>query len=213
MNLFHQPTFGPEDVKAVAAGKGTWAQVIAIVTSQTCGEACWHAREDVCRCSCGGRNHGCLTHGDGKRPERTSKIGGHLYKLLAVGRRNDICAQASEINRQAGYRAVDKAHLVVDSHGVYEWTAEQVQQWRSEGKEVWFAQYKYTWASTEDGAPARLKSATASQRKWQELAGWKDAPDVYLLWQRVNMPERPTEPVVDKQTGEPLENQLPDRCY
>lgn len=32
----------------------------ALYTEHTCGDACWHAHEDICRCSCGGRNHGCL---------------------------------------------------------------------------------------------------------------------------------------------------------
>lgn len=50
----------------------------------TCGEACWYAREDVCKCSCGGKNHGILKTKDGKKPERTKHSHGNLYKLVAV---------------------------------------------------------------------------------------------------------------------------------
>lgn len=55
----------------------------AILTGSTCGDACWHAREEVCRCSCGGKNHGILNHG-GERPKRTARIDGNLYELVAV---------------------------------------------------------------------------------------------------------------------------------
>ena len=56
---------------------------IAILTGATCGDGCWHAREEVCRCSCGGRNHGILRRG-GDRPLRTCKIQGELFELVGV---------------------------------------------------------------------------------------------------------------------------------
>lgn len=55
-----------------------------ILTGHTCGDACWHAREDVCRCSCGGKNHGILCGTHGEQPERTSRKDGRVYKLVAV---------------------------------------------------------------------------------------------------------------------------------
>jgi len=55
------------------------------LTTQTCGEACWSAREEHCRCSCGGKNHGCLKVDGGTQPVRMAKIDGHRYKLHAVG--------------------------------------------------------------------------------------------------------------------------------
>ena len=55
-----------------------------LVTEQTCGEACWHAREDICRCSCGGRNHGCLNTKDGSQPSRTRKIKNTMYQLVTI---------------------------------------------------------------------------------------------------------------------------------
>ena len=51
----------------------------------TCAEACWEAREDVCRCSCRGKNHGCLRTSDGMRPARTARIDGTRYRLEAAG--------------------------------------------------------------------------------------------------------------------------------
>ena len=56
----------------------------AIYTERTCGDACWHAREDICRCSCVGRNHGILRNADGEQPVRTRRINGAMYTLHAV---------------------------------------------------------------------------------------------------------------------------------
>jgi hypothetical protein len=77
-----------------------------ILTSTTCGVACWHAHEDICRCSCGGKNHGILKNG-GEQPERTCKINGKVYKLVAVGEWLDIRKQASELMTQAREANVD----------------------------------------------------------------------------------------------------------
>jgi hypothetical protein len=58
--------------------------LVAILTAATCGDGCWHAREEICRCSCGGANHGILTRADGKQPNRTRKVKGELFELVAV---------------------------------------------------------------------------------------------------------------------------------
>lgn len=185
--------------------------IMAILTTQTCGEACWHAKEEVCRCSCGGRNHGCLTHADGSKPERTAKIAGHTYRLLAVGKRSDIYAQAAEINRQQ-WRSVESPFVTIDSVGQPKSiTPAEIELAAEQGKRINWHQYRYTWSETDIGAPARLKPATAAQMKWEELAGWKDQPNVYLLWERVTMPEAPTEIIIDRETGKPAENQKPTR--
>lgn len=60
----------------------------------TCGEACWEAREDVCRCSCGGKNHGCMRDPSG--PQRSARIDGVRYLLRAVG--TDVYDEAAAIN-------------------------------------------------------------------------------------------------------------------
>ena len=73
--------------------------MLALLTEATCGEACWCATEDVCRCSCGGRNHGCLRGAHGVRPTRTAKIDGYRYELAAVG---EVGAEASRLIEAAG---------------------------------------------------------------------------------------------------------------
>jgi hypothetical protein len=81
--------------------------VESIVTGTTCGEACWSAREEICRCSCGGKNHGCLKTKDGVRPTRQAKIDGVRYELKAIGYGPaGIHKQAREINRAAPKRKI-----------------------------------------------------------------------------------------------------------
>ena len=58
-----------------------------VLTEATCGTACWEAREDVCRCSCGGRNHGIARQG--ARGPRTCKAGSARYELVAVVAESD----------------------------------------------------------------------------------------------------------------------------
>jgi hypothetical protein len=186
MNLFNSVDFGPEDVRAAMTGDGR--SVLAVLTSQTCGEPCWHAKEDICRCSCGGRNHGCLNHG-GEQPVRAARIDGVAYKLAGVGSYRELCSEAKAINLEQ-WKSVDKPYRYED----------------------WWVQYKYHWNDTDAGAPARLKPATAQQRaKWPELAAWRDQPhvSVYLFWRRESMPPKPAL-VVSKLTGEPLPNQRAD---
>ena len=53
-------------------------------TDATCSDACWYAREDDCRCICSGKNHGILRDKNGKRPDRTRRVGSRRYRLIAV---------------------------------------------------------------------------------------------------------------------------------
>jgi hypothetical protein len=141
------------------------AQMAALMSDQTCGEACWHAREDICRCSCGGLNHGCLKDKNGKTPARSAKIDGFPYVLKAVGRR-ELYSEAFHLNSPevVGYKGIIK---VSDD-----------------------LTYHYTWKETEPGAPARVKPASKAQKAgWRELTAYKDDKVweyVYLLWVRVN---------------------------
>lgn len=65
----------------------------ATLTDATCGEACWQAREDVCRCCCNGSNHG-ITRTTGERPERNKRKGVSRYQLMAVTSYSEACAMA-----------------------------------------------------------------------------------------------------------------------
>jgi hypothetical protein len=75
--------------------------VIGYLSGHTCGDACWHARDLVCVCSCGGKNHGILARGD-LQPTRTAKINGALYELVEVGPHREI-----EARRMAEVRAAN----------------------------------------------------------------------------------------------------------
>ena len=61
--------------------------IAAVLTGATCSTACWEAREEICRCSCGGRNHGIAKQG--QRGPRTCKAGRARYELVAVVARSD----------------------------------------------------------------------------------------------------------------------------
>lgn len=87
--------------KNIAAGM---SPLVAFLTQSTCGEACWTAREETCRCSCGGKNHGCLKTGNEVRPTRTAKIDGFRYELKAVG--HGLHDEAKKINDAAPMRHI-----------------------------------------------------------------------------------------------------------
>lgn len=146
--------------------------IMSILTGATCGAMCWEAREEICRCSCGGKNHGCLITPDGVQPERSSKINGHQYVLKSVGER--LYSEAREINRASGpYRTetVTLTNYDDDGNKVLKTVPDY---------------YKYYWSETQAGAPARLKPASKAQLdSWPELAAYRDCrrlTTVYLLW-------------------------------
>lgn len=210
--MFDVVEFGPDEVKAVAAGTADRHTIIAIMTSQTCGEPCWHAHEEVCRCSCGGKNHGCLNRGE-QRPQRHAKIDGIPYKLIGAGYSADLRADARRINAAAGYKSLDRPSLIIENRGSL-WTPEEIAEAKAAGKEMHWTQYYYTWSETDSGAPARIKPASKAQRaNWIELAAWKDSTKccdhyICLLWERLEMPERPKQLRVDR-NGVPIANQNP----
>lgn len=209
-------SFGPDDVRAAIGPDAIRAnvprcRVMAVLTSQTCGEPCWHAREEICRCSCGGRNHGCLLIPGGEAPERMAKIDGERYKLAGVGLHRDLIEQAQALNGRQ-WRGLEKPCAVIGAEGVSNATPEQLAAARASGKDVWFTQYYYRWREVDAGAPARIKTATPDQiARWTELTGWKDRAreGVCLLWERVTMPAAPAELRIGRD-GIPLKNQSPN---
>ena len=142
----------------------------AILTGATCGDACWHAREDVCRCSCRGANHGCLRGANSEQPTRTSRIKDHAYTLFAVvGEYRDAWKLESAINnaaRDAGIAPKQFSHT---------------------GEHVGY----YYWRSEDHDRPAHRKTATATMiRNWPEFAAFRNgnAYDSYtapsVIWIR-----------------------------
>ena len=156
-------------------------EMAAIMTGTTCGSACWHAAELVCRCQCGGKNHGCLKAANGIQPARTSRLDGEMYRLEAVGTRYTtgkegaadvpgLYAQAEALNNQNPRPATEN-------------------QIRVYGPDV----EGYPYRETERGAPARLKYPSKAQyATWPELAAWKDGgwrerDGITLLWVKVGL--------------------------
>ena len=140
-------------------------RLMTAITDATCGEACWSAREDICRCSCDGANHGITRTGG--VPERTSKIDGLMYKLTAVGPEKDIEQQAREMLKG---QIKSKVFVLAE------------------------VTYTYYWKAKDRRSPVRTRPATASQiERWHELAhfkanpvaawDWHNAPS--LLWERI----------------------------
>ena len=55
-----------------------------LINHRTCGDHCWHAREEICRCSCGGDNHGILLDPNNSIPTRTRRVEDTFFVLEAV---------------------------------------------------------------------------------------------------------------------------------
>lgn len=131
----------------------------AILTSSTCGDNCWHAREEVCRCSCGGRNHGILTQG-GTQPERNGKIDGNPYELIAVipGRAEGECwidvSKRIEIERN---RVIETRFPGLDPYAYGNWREEKTM-------------------------PVVDRKISATQAKWTEVLAVPNA--CRLIWAR-----------------------------
>jgi hypothetical protein len=140
--------------------------IFSILTEATCGEACWSAKEDICRCSCGGKNHGISKRGG--TAERTCKIDGYRYKLQGVGKHRDLINEAAAINEQ----------IVISVH------------WNDGYRTLRLVKQN----DKERGAPARVKYASQPQiDKWNELEIYRGLDryhaDAALLWVRTDIEE------------------------
>jgi len=142
--------------------KQTWARII--YTESTCGEACWCAHEDVCRCSCGGKNHGIMRAGE--RPERTRKLNGYLYQLVAVELPGASCIAVGEEPLRDQKRQIVKA-------------AREAGLWED------------TFFESVPGYPAKIKTASEAEvKRWPELAAFRNGSKWWrpaTLWVRVDM--------------------------
>lgn len=129
-----------------------------ILTGTTCGEMCWSAREDVCRCSCGGVNHGCLRGEGGERPRRSSRIRGEMYVLAATGTYGDMEGAKRLLLDVCQARRIGATGIATrmnaDRPGYYSLGLPE-----------------------DSGYPVIRKSANDSQvQKWPELAAARDVP-------------------------------------
>jgi len=147
-------------------------QSLAVLTDATCGEACWAAREDICRCSCKSRNHGITRTPDGERPTRTRRVKAHRYLLLAVE------SYRPEEARIVTLRPVEKLEGSVNAAahdaGLFN---RHASRWDSE------------WWPNEPARPCKVGTASPSAVKaWPELAAWRGARSRPLVaWVREDM--------------------------
>ena len=140
------------------------------LTDATCGDACWHAREDICRCSCAGANHGVLRSNGAAQPNRTRRIKVNIYEMAAV----ESAAECKASCRAASSRPIYDAHHAVEAAGI--------------------AAGRYRWqdicrSDNNITYPSYVKTASdAEVARWPELAAWRgmryDRP--LVLWTLVS---------------------------
>ncbi len=159
------------------------AQVKAILTDMTCGEKCWNAKEDICRCECGGKNHGI--HLRGESAVRACKIDGRRYELLSVGKYYDLQDEVSELIRQDD---VTKGKRKFENGKYYSQSYQR--------KDEWFATnhvHPTSWQG--HGSEYVLRYASMPQLlKWKELEYFQISNEqeryhaqVAILWKRADI--------------------------
>ena len=141
--------------------------MFGLMTDATCGDACWAAREDICRCSCGGENHGITRTANGERPTRTRRVKAHRYQLLAVE------SYLPDDARIVSMRPIEKLERAVIGAAIDAGV---------------FDRYSYKWPATPEW-PAIVNTASHSAGKgWPELAAWRGARSRPLVaWVREDM--------------------------
>ena len=155
--------------------------LLTILTEATCGDSCWHAREHICRCSCGGRNHGILLSPDGARPQRTAKIGGDLYELIAIipyppktAFIETIRAAQAEMSRILSdrFRGIDNASYGAfrryKNYPVLERGISKTQQKWAEVEAVPYAS-RMIWARPDGSEYARLTPSGGTTCRYQDI--------------------------------------------
>lgn len=132
--------------------------LMATLTGSTCGFACWQAHEEVCRCSCGGANHGILRQG-GCQPQRTTKIDGQFYELVGIQSRagHDCYATFDRECMAEVRRIMDERFPDIDCYAYGNYRAEKT-------------------------LPVVDRKISASQMKWPEVQAIQGA--LRLIWAR-----------------------------
>src|ERR1017187_9268555 len=81
------------------------------LSNHTCSEACWFAREEVCRCSCGGKNHGIMLANGTERPARTGLIHYKRFRLEAITGYMESCHVRFAITEEAAKSRIYEAAI------------------------------------------------------------------------------------------------------
>lgn len=132
--------------------------IFSFLTGHTCGDHCWHARELVCRCSCGGANHGILLKG-GQRPQRTRKIDGNFYELVSI-----VAHEEKDCQRETYQKIQIEVNRVMDER-FPDLTWIGYGEWRHEKR-----------------MPVLDLAISDSQSRWDEVIAVKGAQR--LIWAR-----------------------------
>ena len=136
-----------------------------VLTDATCGTACWQAREKVCKCSCGGANHGVMKmdNGDGKQPQRMAKIDSYRYVLHAVGHYDRLKETVEGLLRRGGYMDITQY---------------------SKGGTV----YHKNWEANVQGSPVRVQHPSRQRLdSWPELKIYSEYGDNMLYLNQVKL--------------------------
>lgn len=144
--------------------------ILSILTGTTCGLPCWYAHEKVCRCSCGGKNHGVLLDPKAEQPNRMAKIDGFMYELHTVGRYTEVNRIGNAISKRLGWRSIGGSKAMPMT--------------TASGKPYHEGHYPH-----EKGAAIRVKTPTKNQYDWPELKIDPTNLHPYILWVMVEMPE------------------------
>ena len=145
----------------------------AIYTERTCGDACWRAKDDICHCSCGGRNHGCLRGEHGEQPPRTKKIKGMMYQLIAVSPNPEVCQCAND-----AWRPIEDQLKTIEDRAIKTGVCTYGDLYYAEG---------YRW----NNLPCYAKTPSDGEiERWAELTLWRNKTNFYkplCLWLRVDL--------------------------
>lgn len=123
----------------------------------TCDVACWEAKEDVCRCMCGGRNHGIMRYG-GPQPGRYCQRKGVAYRLEAI---------------YAGSRVWQEADKAVDA---LRESVPRISKWGYD-----YVDEKYAFAQPVTPNMLKWPEVKAVLPKLQGLKPY-ESPGIYLVW-------------------------------
>lgn len=158
------------------------SQLIHALSDITCGENCWNAKEEICRCECGGKNHGI--HLRGENAVRACRINGRRYELVSVGKHADLFRQAQALIRE---RDIESGKAFVQDGVLMERSTytgiERIIRYSPPVRLDCIAPYELKYASL----PQCLK--------WKELAYFEIADDrdryhsnAAILWKREDVP-------------------------
>lgn len=154
----------------------------AILTNQTCGDACWKAREDICRCSCAGENHGIYRRDPSAQVQRTRRIRGGWYALVAVA--PDVESVREYIAQANAERGIEK---FAPSESLGALTAWQDTEGREHSRRIhdhFAVRYHHLYGREITHG---YQYASKAQMKWPEVAAVKPTRNTppLLLWEPI----------------------------